>query len=352
MDAILEELLKPVSADLPCGLPVDSDPQLFSEFHALEQAVRGKPEIVTGDSRIPAVDPAWGEAAKLARQLLVKTKDLRVAIYLTQAQMMTAGWPGLATGVNTILSLLQVYWEGVHPRLIDEDGDFDPDYRVNTVAELASDKFLRELRTIPIVASRAVGKFSYRDHCIAQGLITPTKGQPTPLPAQVDAAFMDVDHQTLQATSAAVKQVAAQLKEILALFERELGPENTPNLNPLNKDIAAITHVLEQYLAQRGLAGTAADGSVPVASETGGAERSPAMNRPANAEIKSREDVIHQIDRICRYYQQYEPSSPVPLVLNRAKKMVTMDFMAIMRDLSPESVASITKLAGLTEVKG
>jgi type VI secretion system protein ImpA len=69
----------------------------------------------------------------------------------------------------------------------------------------------------------------------------------------------------------------------------------------------------------------------------GGAPRGP---------LRSREDVIRTIDNICAYYATHEPSSPVPLLLERCKRLVTMSFIDIVKDLVPDSLSAIHNIAG------
>ena len=63
--------------------------------------------------------------------------------------------------------------------------------------------------------------------------------------------------------------------------------------------------------------------------------------------IRSRADVQTAIDKICDYYAQAEPSSPVPLLLLRAKRLVNKDFMEILRDLTPGGMTEAEVIVGL-----
>ncbi|VAW53117.1 Uncharacterized protein ImpA [hydrothermal vent metagenome] len=62
--------------------------------------------------------------------------------------------------------------------------------------------------------------------------------------------------------------------------------------------------------------------------------------------MNSREDVIKALDMACNYFKQNEPSSPVPLLLQRAKRLVSMDFMDIIRDLTPAGVTQAEDIGG------
>ena len=66
-------------------------------------------------------------------------------------------------------------------------------------------------------------------------------------------------------------------------------------------------------------------------------------------EFGRRDDVLRAIDAICAYYARNEPSSPVPLLLQRSKRLVTMSFMDILKEIVPESVPNVQKITGKTD---
>jgi type VI secretion system protein ImpA len=80
----------------------------------------------------------------------------------------------------------------------------------------------------------------------------------------------------------------------------------------------------------------------PAATVNGEAPMAP----PAIDEIRSRDDVIRVLDKLCDYYAQYEPSSPLPLLLKRAKRLTSLSFMEIIQDLAPEAVAQAKSIGG------
>jgi type VI secretion system protein ImpA len=66
----------------------------------------------------------------------------------------------------------------------------------------------------------------------------------------------------------------------------------------------------------------------------------------ASAEITSRDEVLRCLEGVLTYYAHHEPSSPLPVLLKRAKLLVHADFAAIVRNLIPEGVAELEKLYG------
>ena len=71
----------------------------------------------------------------------------------------------------------------------------------------------------------------------------------------------------------------------------------------------------------------------------------PAAPRPTG-DIATRDDVLRSLDKILAYYTRHEPSSPLPVLLNRAKNLVHADFAAIVRNLIPDGMSQFENLRG------
>jgi len=58
---------------------------------------------------------------------------------------------------------------------------------------------------------------------------------------------------------------------------------------------------------------------------------------------------VAALDRIMAYYARQEPSSPIPLLLKRVRRLVGADFLTIMNDIVPQGTDTVRSLAGMTE---
>jgi type VI secretion system protein ImpA len=56
--------------------------------------------------------------------------------------------------------------------------------------------------------------------------------------------------------------------------------------------------------------------------------------------------VVRLLDWICEYYERHEPSSPLPLLLARCKRLVSASFLDIVRDVAPGAVSQVDILRG------
>jgi type VI secretion system protein ImpA len=295
-----------------------------------------------GDEVIEAEPPNWNDVAEAATALFERTKDLRVATYLTHALLNLDGLPGLASGLELIARLMQEYWEHVHPEL-DEEDDNDPTLRMNSLMPLNSQRdFVRSLSEAVLVSSRALGRFSLRDIRLAAGEITLPEGDETavPDPAHIDAAFIDCELEELTANSEAADKCVSLLNDIEAFALEQVGAELAPELGNLSSELNAVRGTLNQHLSRRGVAVEAVE-----SEGAGDAAEAPSMS----GEIRSRDDAIRVLDRVSEYFRKNEPSSPVPLLLQRAKRLISKDFMEILRDMAPQGVSEAEQITGLNQ---
>ncbi len=337
----VNSLLNEISPDAPTGEDLEYDPA----FGELERAAEGKPEQVLGDSTVAAEPADWRTVRNKATELLGRSKDLRVGVYLTRALVNTDGLPGLSDGLSLVRGLLERYWDNVHPRLDPED-DNDPTFRVNTITTLCDRQaMLNSLRSTPLVSSRALGRFGLHDIAVAKGdAPAPAEGEGSiPDLATIDAAFMDADLEELQATADAVTRCAGDLTAIDAVLMEKIGSTQAPDLDALAVVLKEAQAVLNEHLARRG----AVSGEAAAEAGEGEAAATVAAARPISGEITTRDDAIRMMDKISNYFERHEPSSPVPLLMQRAKRLVSMNFMDILEDLAPDGVSQAKNIGGI-----
>jgi len=63
-------------------------------------------------------------------------------------------------------------------------------------------------------------------------------------------------------------------------------------------------------------------------------------------QVNTREDVLRALEQIIHYYERNEPSHPLPIVMKRARRMVTMSFLEIMKDVAPDAMPQAELLRG------
>lgn len=332
----IEKYLEPISDDNPCGDDLEYD----ADFREMELALEGKQERQMGDEIQASEEPDWKKGKKLALQLMDKTRDVRVATMLTQTLVSTAGFEGLVSGLKLNQGLLENFWDCVYPQQDPED-DY-PLSRMNSLMTLGeSDGLVRHVRNIPLVDVKGIGQFSLRDTDVALGRRKPREHETDPATeAIISAAFSQLLQQTsekekIQAKAGLVAECVNTLAEITKLLSDKVDAQNVPDFSALTDTLQSVSKVYAQYL--------------PTGVTTGEDNSSATHLNPsagAGGVIRSRDEALSTIDRICDYFEHYEPSSPVPFILRRAKRLVNKDFIEILEDIVPESVNQAENITG------
>ena len=339
----IDMLLTELSPDAPCGENLEYD----AEYLAVFENAKGTPEQQIGNRVEAAVPPNWRDVVRESVELLQRTHDLRLALLLTEALIQANGWGGLHDGLTLTRGMLETFWDTVHPQL-DPDDDLDPTQRVNILMGMCDfEAFIRPIHLLPLVQSRAVGRYSLRDIQIATGKLSPPADEESIQLAAVQAAFSDADIDELNATRSFISGSREHLTRIEAFVTDQVGVGNAPNFALLLTPLKEALQILDEHLARRGVEiGEGTEGEVrdEISSSTAAAGRMGA--------ISSRQDVVRALDLICDYYARLEPSSPVPLFLQRAKRLVSKDFMDIIKDLAPDGLGQVQFIKGQDENDG
>ncbi len=294
-------LLAPVSGDKLCGEALDEH-ALYDDFRKLSSS----------PSR-----PDWGRYLDRATALSQASRDLRAWIWLTRASLCADGVPGLAAGLRLMSDGLARYWDELPPQHADEA---DP-----------SERFMTRLSALT-----QLGVTNYQ--CNLDQL----QGHGRNLAdLRADLDLMVAKAAPDAATRAAIDDARAATEAIARLFAERFGPGRDPQLG--------FEVVLDKLKAIEPKFGDA-----PAAAR-GAPDRPVPANLPAAAQamgpVGTRDDVVRALDLVLEYYKGNEPSSPVPLLVQRAKRLVPMSFFDAMKELAPAGLKERQAVSGHTDEK-
>lgn len=333
----LSSYLEPRSDESPSGENLEYDPA----FTELEIAAQPGEERQMGDEVVAAEEQDWGDVETKSLAVMDQSHDLRAAIYLAEAVLHTKGLPAFASSLGYVKSLLEDFWDTCHPELDEDDGDAT--MRINAVRGLASsDRMVRALRRTGLTDSRMFGRMTLRHLDVAEGRINmPADLDDIPDANSVAAAFKDTDEEVLSANADAVASALEDVSGIDAIFTDKT-PGEGPDLEPLTAALKSIKQALSRYAdigeeAVEELSVDAAPAQAATVAPSGGG----AINSP--------EDVTMMLDRIMDYYARCEPSSPLPVLLERAKRLVNADFLTIIEDMAKEGLDEVRQIGGLKQ---
>ncbi|MES3020056.1 MAG: type VI secretion system ImpA family N-terminal domain-containing protein [Pseudomonadota bacterium] len=109
----IEQLLAPLGRDNPCGEDIAFSPELDAIALARRTDVRAKGALQEAD---------WDFVARRCAQLIrLRSKHLKLAVWLAEAGAINTGMRGLGDGLLLVAGLCERYWDSVFP-LPDEQG--------------------------------------------------------------------------------------------------------------------------------------------------------------------------------------------------------------------------------------
>lgn len=329
--------LEPIEENAPCGPDLEYDP----DFLKMETAASGTQDHAIGDSVIKGEAPDWKGALRLARELLKRTYDLRVAVIHAQALIAIEGYPGFAQGVSLILQLLNSFWDTLHPELDPAEGN-DPIMRANVLSALNDRRTtIAQIRNANLIESRIFGNWSLNQIGMARGEVEVPAGMDRPDIAAFDAAIREADKEGLIATINAVETAITAVEQIRDFFSQHGGLV----VDDLRRELKQALHYLSPALDSDDHEKDASDEDDEEEDE-GSNAKSGGKKEAFSGKITNRTDVLRALDEICAYYKRSEPSSPVPLLLGRARRLVDLDFYSIIKDLAPDGESQVLNISG------
>jgi type VI secretion system protein ImpA len=324
----IETLTQPVAADAPCGVDLE-DTQLLAGFDAYRLFGSGIP--------LPA-DTDWRAIRDKSLAALAESHDLRLLAHLAAALVRIEGLITFSQVITVADRWLGGNWDQVFPR-IDEDAVL----RRNALNSFADRMAIVDaVRRTPVVSHRQLGAFSLRDLELAQGQLTPTEADvKAPNLAQIEATLAGTPSTELAALSVALQSAMGSLRNIVATMQTRSGFESAPDFDALLRPLSRIDKLLTDHIP-------AAAANEPVAA----GEEAPAMSTGPVTDIRSRQDAIRALDAVSAFFRAHEPSSPVPLFIERAKRLVSKTFMEVLEDIAPDGVGQAKLIGGIKNDEG
>ncbi len=149
-----DDLLNPIPGANPCGDSLRYAPV----YDKIKEARREDDDAPQGDWQRERKTADFPLVIKLAGEALAtKSKDLQLAVWLTEALLRQESFAGFRAGLNLIQSLLETFWDGIYPEI--EDGDAS----LRAVPlEWLGGRMDMALRNAPIVR-KGFGWFKYKE---------------------------------------------------------------------------------------------------------------------------------------------------------------------------------------------
>lgn len=376
--------LDPLDGENPSGEDLRNDPR----FHELERLTEPQVKVVHDDRNKPTSQTVlpvdWPTVLDKAEELRSHGRDLRLLVIVTRALANEQGLAGLAQGLTLIAQTFDAHWETMHPALRPNAPPRDAALRrVNALLDLqnSQDGLLANLRQMTFFAPRGIGPITGRDleqsalddrvmlQEAASGLNNAEKAALSSAHEQLlnrvragCAAQTDQANGDMIALVADARASAAALDAVETALNARLEGGGTA-VPELKRFLERVLTALERGSTVRSSAnGVAKPTSTQTAAETleppvrNGHDTEPVANTGGQSgmlpeRISSREDVVKCLDLVVAFNDRTEPSSPIPHLARRVRRMVHMDFVELMEDLAPSGLKEFRLLAGVPENK-
>jgi type VI secretion system protein ImpA len=311
----LEKLLAPVPGDDPAGPDLAYDPQR----HEIEQAFETSVSIdASGIAETGDVD--WRAIIATIAALSERTKDIWLPVYLCRAGAQAGQLGTVALGARALAGLLETYWTELHPRL----EDYGVQGRKAACDTLAAHReFIGPLGRVVLVDHGRLGHFTAADLVRFHRGGEAEEGY-----GLFRAALADGAEAQLGEAGVALDAVSEALRRVDETLTAHADAGNGTNFADTYDSLGAIRTAVAAFLPQAPLdldevedEAAEGEGAAPAAAGVGA--------------VRNRADVVRTLDLVIDYYRRSEPTSPVPLLLERAKSWVMGDFMAVLQDIVP-----------------
>jgi type VI secretion system protein ImpA len=314
-----EALLAPISDNAPTG----DDLSFSAEFdRIIEKRRADDPTLDQGAWQTDIKYADWQGVLRDCTDLLQsRTKDLRLAGWLCEANTQLNGFTGLSGGYRTIAGLCDSYWEQVHPLAYDGDQE----ERIGNLSWLLTNS-LQWLRNVHIVAAPQ-GRFSIADfeHAHARA----NSGEPDdgrPGLDLLEAARRDTSHDFYRQLFEALPDCSAALTELQNAVDNRLGMDG-PSFSAVREQLDHIQRTAHRFAREAGMLldgeiqDVAATENIPFAASTAMSD-APASNAPrgTSGAPASRKEALQQLRQVAEFFRRTEPHSPVAYLAEKAAR--------------------------------
>lgn len=360
-----ELMLEPLdSAHGSCG----EDMTFSSEFDEIQEARRfDDPSLSQGEWITTVKEADWNAVIRMCRQLLeTRSKDLRLAAWLTEGKGKVKGLDGLTEGYELMSTLCETFWQSIHP-LVDEDGEQEArigvlDWLVNQTSRL--------IKETPLTKS-AKGTYSSIDRECARTTsrnieLNPDQAEELMRAAVVtmetfDAALRDTPASYFVEGVRGSERLKVAMKRLQEILDVRLG-EHSPAFSQAFDTLDELSHFFRRNAGYptKTEAPSELEQTLDEADPFGNEERrEPSMGGEAadtsnshfRGAIRSREQAIHQLVEIANFFRHTEPHSPVAYLAEKAAKWGSMPLHVWLRTVLKDenALSRMEELLGVDE---
>lgn len=343
----LDALLQPISEEFPSGESL----RYSGIYDEISEARRADDVLSQGDWQTDLKVADYRKVAELAIPAITsRSKDLQIAVWLTEALVKMHSFAGLRDGLTLMASLQDNFWDTLHPEI--DEGDMEG--RANAVSWLDT-QGVKIVQSAPITAgpgysyidSTDAKRFDFPDNIEAldsdsQEKFNDLKSQAERENRTTADKWRSAVNQTRRAfceqTNFTIEECKVALTELDRVIDERYDRKQMPGLSGLKKALDSVHDQVKKLLERKraeepdAFDATAADeGSVSGESVTNGEYSS--GGGVASGPVRSRPEALKRLTEIAQFFQKTEPHSPVAYLIQRAVKWGNMPLESWLQDV-------------------
>jgi len=319
----IEALLAPVTPDNPCGEDLAFAPEVDEIARA---RLADDPSLEQGAWVTALKEADWKFVGKRCAHLIEgRSKDLQLAVWLTEANARTGGVRGLADGLGLLAALCARYWDdGLHPQP-DEDGH---ERRIGNLAWIAG-------RIAPLLKTTALDGGALSLQAWEAARVRGPEAR-----TELEAARARLKPEACQALLDDGAACLAALDELEQNLDALLGADG-PSLNAGRTALREVIDLLTPGVPVKGGAVALAGADAQVA----GLAIAPSRH---DGPVMQRDLALAQLRQVAEFFRRTEPHSPVAYLAEKAARWGEQPLHAWLRSVIKDDVS----LARLEELLG
>ncbi len=283
-----------------------------------------------------------------------RSKDLQLAVWLTEALVRLHGFPGLSEGIGFLTTVIDRYWDLIFP--LPEGQDLEA--RANVLNFLNGPSMALAIREIPLLPNEQENNYSYEQWEQSKGYVIPDNLE----------SLDDEEKKYYERLQEEAKRCGIPSQKQWEIFETRIKPEH---IRPTNQQIMCCLEeiqILDQVITKRfreqgisfqklsslleaiqllvkrfqkdislkaegvqsdhpGIqpeyptfpAGTEAE-PIQTTSHQGEAQMVGSAGKSQMAKTLNRKEALAQLARLAEFFRKTEPHSPVSYLVHRAVK--------------------------------
>jgi type VI secretion system protein ImpA len=323
------DLLNPIAGDNPSGANLRYDPV----YDQIKEARRQDDTGPQGDWQRDRKVADYRQVVELASKVLAeRSKDLQLAVWLTEAALHREKFPGLQQGLELVRALLEQFWDTLYPEI--EDDDLEP--RI-VLLGWVGDRLVDAVNFTPITAG-GLGLFHYKESRIVgseedaadseakqQSRQAAIKEGKTTLES-FDGDAASTSTAQYEAWLAAMDGCLAAVSSLGSFCDEKFG-NDAPSFVSLRTSIEEVRHTTNLILQKRpgrSVASEEAEEEQPELLQDPVADQAAAPARKrATAGIDpgfdpcDLDDVTARLNAVAKFLRAQDSSSPAPYLLLR-----------------------------------